>query len=89
MHACPGAKLRVIGSRTTGARAVTCALRSVIAARYVTFHGKRVRMEWTLTRTVKELGWRCSSYSNSNIAFNKAILFGWAGGDGPAATSCC
>ncbi|OSS45001.1 hypothetical protein B5807_09153 [Epicoccum nigrum] len=36
-----------------------------------------------------ELGWRCADYSNSNIAFNKAILFGWAGGDGPGATSCC
>ena len=48
-----------------------------------------VRVEEMLTRTVKELGWRCSSYSNNNIAFNKAILFDWAGSDGPAATSCC
>lgn len=87
---CPGARLPVIGSRTTGARLPTYALRSATAARYVIFFGDLcVRVEEMLTRMVKELGWRCSSYSNSNIAFNKAILFGWAGGDGPGATSCC
>ncbi|KAF2258335.1 hypothetical protein CC78DRAFT_479002 [Lojkania enalia] len=36
-----------------------------------------------------ELGWRCQSYSNNDISFNKAILFNWAGGSGPDSTTCC
>ncbi|KAF2795415.1 hypothetical protein K505DRAFT_373910 [Melanomma pulvis-pyrius CBS 109.77] len=36
-----------------------------------------------------EKGWRCQDYSNNDIAFNKFIIFNWAGGEGPADTSCC
>ncbi|PLB54045.1 hypothetical protein P170DRAFT_504873 [Aspergillus steynii IBT 23096] len=39
--------------------------------------------------TCDELGWRCQSYSNNDIAFNKFIIFDWANGSGPGATSCC
>ncbi|OAQ98983.1 hypothetical protein LLEC1_05900 [Akanthomyces lecanii] len=35
------------------------------------------------------LGWRCQSYSNNNIKFNKFIIFDWAGGSGPDSTTCC
>ncbi|SPO01715.1 uncharacterized protein DNG_04388 [Cephalotrichum gorgonifer] len=35
------------------------------------------------------LGYRCGDYSNSNISFNKFIIFAWAGGDGPENTTCC
>ncbi|TQV92693.1 hypothetical protein V2A60_009158 [Cordyceps javanica] len=35
------------------------------------------------------LGWRCQTYSNNNIKFNKFIIFDWAGGNGPDATTCC
>ncbi|KAK3186359.1 hypothetical protein K4F52_004897 [Lecanicillium sp. MT-2017a] len=35
------------------------------------------------------LGYRCQSYSNNNIKFNKFIIFDWSGGSGPGATTCC
>lgn len=38
---------------------------------------------------MQSLGWRCQSYSNNNIKFNKFIIFDWAGGSGPDSTTCC
>ncbi|KAM3510180.1 hypothetical protein MY11210_006009 [Beauveria gryllotalpidicola] len=35
------------------------------------------------------LGYRCRTYSNNNIEFNKFIIFDWADGDGPESTTCC
>ncbi|PKS08055.1 hypothetical protein jhhlp_006667 [Lomentospora prolificans] len=35
------------------------------------------------------LGWRCQDYSNSNIGFNKFIIFDWANGSGPDSATCC
>ncbi|KAK4225686.1 hypothetical protein QBC38DRAFT_445299 [Podospora fimiseda] len=35
------------------------------------------------------LGWRCQSYSNNDISFNKFIVFDWANGNGPDNASCC
>ncbi|KAK4185657.1 hypothetical protein QBC35DRAFT_555996 [Podospora australis] len=47
--------------------------------------GKCVR----ICKDCDSLGFRCQDYSNSNISFNKFIIFSWANGDGPDATTCC